>query len=56
MKAVTYNIQYSRGKDGHFDLERIAGEVEGTDVIALQEVERHRPRSGHQPNWVELDL
>lgn len=56
MKLVTYNIQFSRGKDGRYDLECIAGEAEGADVIALQEVERHWPPSDHQPYWVELDL
>ncbi len=38
MNFVTYNIQFGLGKDGRFDLERIAGEVDGADVIALQEV------------------
>jgi endonuclease/exonuclease/phosphatase family metal-dependent hydrolase len=46
MKLVTYNIQYGRGRDGHFDLARIAASVDGADVIALQEVERHWQRSG----------
>ena len=46
MKIVTYNIQYGRGKDGRFDLGRIAGEVAGADLIALQEVERFWSRSG----------
>lgn len=46
MKIVTYNIQFGLGKDGHFDLERIAGEVDGADIIALQEVERNWQRSG----------
>lgn len=45
-KLVTYNIQYGLGKDGQYDLERIAGEVDGADVIALQEVERFWQRSG----------
>lgn len=48
MKFVSYNIQYGKGKDGHFDLERIADEVAGGDVIALQEVERFWKRSGEQ--------
>ena len=48
MKLVTYNIQYGRGRDGRFDLERIAAEVAGADVIALQEVERFWQRSGMQ--------
>ena len=35
---ASYNIQYGRGQDERFDLERIAAEVEAADVIALQEV------------------
>ena len=46
MKIVTYNIQYGRGRDGCFDLDRIADAVSGADVIALQEVERFWSRSG----------
>lgn len=46
MKLVTYNIQYGLGRDGHYDLARIAREVESADVIALQEVERFWQRSG----------
>ncbi len=47
MKIVTYNIQFGLGHDDRFDLERIAGEVDGADIIALQEVERHWQRSGN---------
>ena len=47
MKIVTYNIQFGLGKDGCFDLERVASEVDGADIIALQEVERHWQRSGN---------
>ena len=47
MKIVTYNIQFGLGKDGHFDLERVAAEVDGADIIALQEVERYWKRSGN---------
>jgi len=47
MKIVTYNIQFGLGKDGRFDLERIASEVDGADIIALQEVERYWKRSGN---------
>lgn len=46
MKLVTYNIQYGRGRDGRFDLARVAASLQGADVIALQEVERHWQRSG----------
>ena len=41
MKLVTYNIQYSLGKDGAHDLERIVEAVRGADIIALQEVSRN---------------
>jgi endonuclease/exonuclease/phosphatase family metal-dependent hydrolase len=46
MKLISYNIQYGKGKDGRYDLARIAGEIEHADVIALQEVERFWQRSG----------
>ena len=46
MRLVTYNIQYTLGKDDRFEIERIAGEVRGADVVALQEVERFWLRSG----------
>lgn len=46
MKIVTYNIQFGLGKDDQSDLERIAREVDGADIIALQEVERNWQRSG----------
>ena len=45
MKLVTCNIQYFRGKDGRFEIERIADAVRGADVIALQEVVRNWPGS-----------
>lgn len=44
MKFVTYNIQYSLGKDGNYNLERIVDAVRGADVIALQEVTRNLPQ------------
>jgi endonuclease/exonuclease/phosphatase family metal-dependent hydrolase len=47
MQIVTYNIQFGLGKDSRFDLERIASEVDGADIIALQEVERYWQRSGN---------
>ncbi len=47
MKIVTYNIQFGLGKGGIFDLEKIASEVDGADIIALQEVERYWQRSGN---------
>lgn len=47
MRIVTYNIQFGTGRDGRVDLGRIAAEVAGADVIALQEVERFWTRSGN---------
>lgn len=54
VRLVTYNIQYGRGRDGRFDLERIASEVAGADIIALQEVERFWSRSGKIDQPLEL--
>ena len=45
MKLVSYNIQYGFGGDGRYDLTRAARVVEGADIIALQEVERHWRRT-----------
>jgi len=47
MKLLTYNIQYGKGKDGQIDIERIIGEIDGADVVALQEVERFWARSDY---------
>ena len=54
MRFVTYNIQYGLGKDGRYDLARIAGEIASADVIALQEVERFWQRSGMTDQPAEL--
>ena len=54
MWLVTYNIQFGRGKDGHCDLGRIAGEVAGADVIAMQEVDRFWKRSAMVDQVSEL--
>ena len=43
VKLATYNIQYSKGKDGRFELDRIADAVRDADVICLQEVVRNVP-------------
>ncbi|MWB76875.1 hypothetical protein GLS40_02415 [Pseudooceanicola sp. 216_PA32_1] len=47
IRMASYNIQYGKGKDDLFDLPRIVGELGEQDLIALQEVERNCPRSGH---------
>ncbi len=54
MQLITYNIQYGRGKDERFDLERIAAEIKSADIIALQEVERHWSRSGNVDQPAEI--
>ncbi|MDH3664607.1 MAG: endonuclease/exonuclease/phosphatase family protein [Alphaproteobacteria bacterium] len=54
MKLVSYNVQYGLGKDGRYDLARIAGEIEDADIIALQEVERFWKRSGMVDQPAEL--
>ena len=54
MRFVSYNIQYGLGRDGRFDLPRIAAALVGADVIALQEVERFWRRSGMVDQAAEL--
>ena len=56
MKCVTYNIQYGVGRDGRFDLDRIVTNLEGADVIALQEVTRSFPRNGGCDMVAELAM
>ncbi|RLA10388.1 MAG: hypothetical protein DRQ59_12020 [Gammaproteobacteria bacterium] len=46
MKIVTYNIRFGLGLDQCYSLERIAAEIDGADIIGLQEVERFWRRSG----------
>ena len=47
MELASYNIQYGKGKDDAFDIDRICGELGTPDLIALQEVEAHVARSGN---------
>ncbi|WP_299047376.1 endonuclease/exonuclease/phosphatase family protein [uncultured Tateyamaria sp.] len=54
MKIISYNIQYGLGRDGVYDLNRIAAEVADADIIALQEVERFWKRSGMVDQPAEL--
>ena len=54
MKIVTYNIQYSKGQDDRVDPDRIASEIQGADVMALQEVDRHWPRTGNVDQVAEI--
>jgi endonuclease/exonuclease/phosphatase family metal-dependent hydrolase len=46
VRIVTYNIRFGLGLDQRYNLERIAAEIEGADIIGLQEVERFWRRSG----------
>ena len=46
LRLASYNIQYGKGKDGRFDLNRIVDELGPRDIIALQEVEVNFARSG----------
>lgn len=46
MRVVSYNIQYTLGRDGVYDVGRTVDAVRDADVICLQEVDRHWPRTG----------
>lgn len=46
MKIVTYNIRFGFGLDQCYNLDRIATDIQGADIIGLQEVERFWRRSG----------
>jgi endonuclease/exonuclease/phosphatase family metal-dependent hydrolase len=48
LHVMTYNIRHGRGMDGKVDLGRIAAviEAEQPDLVALQEVDARRQRSG----------
>ena len=54
MRVVTYNIQYGKGRDGCYDIDRAANVLAGADIIALQEAEAYWERSGniHQPERI----
>lgn len=54
MKLASYNIRFSLGQDGRYDLARVAESVREADLIALQEVERCWPRSGLADQPAEL--
>ena len=46
MLLVGYNTQFSKGKDGRIDIDRVASAIKDADIVALQEVERHWRRTG----------
>lgn len=47
MKIVSYNVQFGVGRDGKLDCKRIADEIRGADIIALQEVTRQFFQNGN---------
>jgi endonuclease/exonuclease/phosphatase family metal-dependent hydrolase len=48
LRLLTWNVHRCTGRDGKASPERIAEVIAATapDVVALQEVDVHRPRSG----------
>ncbi len=54
MKIVTYNIQFGRGQDRVFDLERICDEVAGADIMCLQEIDVGWGRSGDVNQAIQI--
>lgn len=47
MKFLTYNIQYGKGKDELVNIDRIISEIDGADIVALQEVDRFWNRTDY---------
>ena len=56
LRVMTYNIRNGRGGDDRVDLGRIGDVIVGysPDVVALQEVDVGRQRSGHADQAAEL--
>ena len=54
MRLLSYNIQYGFGQDNRYDLTRAARVIAGADIAALQEVDRHWARSGHDDQPARL--
>ncbi len=46
MRIMTYNSQYGKGRDGFYDIGRIAEAVAEADIVGLQEIEAFWDRSG----------
>ena len=53
---ATFNIHHGRGLDDEVDLERTARVIRetGAELVALQELDRHNPRSGNVDQPAEL--
>ncbi len=60
LRVLTYNIHGGLGMDRRLDLARIAGVIAAADpdIVALQEVDARRPRSGgvDQAAWIAQQL
>lgn len=54
MRLLSYNIQYGFGRDGRYDLARLAEVIKSADIAALQEVDRHWQRSDYDDQPVLL--
>jgi endonuclease/exonuclease/phosphatase family metal-dependent hydrolase len=55
-RVATFNVHHCEGLDGRVDIARIAGVMAetGAELIAIQELDRHLPRSGSVDQPVEL--
>lgn len=56
MKLVSYNVHFGVGLDGRYDPQRIAANLFGADIIALQEVTRGFPANGFADMPADLDM
>ncbi len=56
LRVMTYNIHSCLGLDGKVRPERIARVINrfDPDIVAIQEIDAHRPRSGHQDQPGEI--
>ncbi|MBB5752358.1 endonuclease/exonuclease/phosphatase family protein [Prosthecomicrobium pneumaticum] len=56
LRILTYNVHRCLGLDRRYSPQRIASVIaeSGADVIALQEIDAHRPRSGHVDQAMEI--
>lgn len=52
--VVSYNIQYSLGADGNFDLKRCIDVVRDADIICLQEIDRNWRRTNMADQFAEV--
>lgn len=57
MRLMTYNIRSCLGMDGRRDIVRVARLIRdsGADLVCLQELDDHLPRSGFRPQAREIE-